>query len=43
MTARYRHDSGDPTEAELYEEAKARGLEGRSKMSEAELAVALGR
>jgi hypothetical protein len=31
------------TRAELYEEAKRRGLEGRSKMGRDELAKALGR
>jgi hypothetical protein len=44
-TARHRHGSGkdDPTKAELYEQAKARRIEGRSKMSKAQLADALGR
>jgi hypothetical protein len=43
-TAKFRHDSrGDRTKAELYEEDKARGIKGRSKMSKAELADALGR
>lgn len=35
--------SGPKTRAELYEEAKRRNLPGRSKMSRAELARALGR
>ena len=46
-TARYRHGGGtggnEPTKAELYDEARRRGLEGRSKMSKAALAKALGR
>jgi len=35
------HD--DPTRDELYEQAKQLGVEGRSKMSKAELARAVGR
>ena len=42
-TAKHRHDGGDRTKAELYEEARARGFKGRSKMNKAELADALGR
>jgi len=46
-TARYRHGSGAgddaPSKAELYDDARRRGLEGRSKMSKAALAKALGR
>jgi hypothetical protein len=44
-TARFRHGgrsgADQPTKAELYEEARGRGIEGRSKMSKAELAKAL--
>ena len=43
-TAAYRH-GGDPsrtTKAELYEMAKRRKIEGRSRMSKAELAAAVG-
>jgi hypothetical protein len=46
-TAKYRHggksDGGAATKAELYEQAKRRDIPGRSKMSKAELAKALGR
>jgi hypothetical protein len=42
-TARYRNGDGEPTKAGLYEEAKRRDIAGRSKMSKAELANALGR
>jgi hypothetical protein len=43
-TARYRHSGDDePAKAERYDEAKRRDIEGRSKMSKAELAKALGR
>ena len=41
-TARHR-DGGEPSKAELYEEAKRRDIPGRSKMSKAELAEALAR
>ncbi|MFW6597541.1 plasmid stabilization protein [Propionibacteriaceae bacterium Y2011] len=34
---------GGPTKEQLYNEAKQRGVEGRSTMSKAELAKALGR
>jgi hypothetical protein len=46
-TAKYRHggrtDAGAATKAELYEQAKRRGIDGRSRMSKAELTKALGR
>jgi hypothetical protein len=35
--------SGGRTKAQLYEEAKRRGIRGRSSMSKAELAQAVGR
>jgi hypothetical protein len=35
--------AGGPTYAQLYEEAKGRGIKGRSGMSKAQLARALGR
>jgi plasmid stabilization system protein ParE len=35
--------SGGRTKAQLYEEAKAKGVEGRSKMSKAQLEKAVGR
>lgn len=35
--------AGGPTKAQLYNEARQRGLKGRSSMSKAELARALGR
>lgn len=38
-----RHSHEDPTKQDLYEEAKRVGIEGRSKMSKAELKRALGR
>lgn len=38
-----RHRNGGDTKAALYDEAKRRDIEGRSKMSKAELAEALGR
>lgn len=46
--AKYRHGGksdggGEPTKTELYEQAKRRGIEGRSKMGKAELAEALDR
>jgi hypothetical protein len=34
--------SGGPTKAQLYKRAKARGIEGRSKMSKRQLQNALG-
>ncbi|WP_102959870.1 hypothetical protein [Mangrovicella endophytica] len=43
-TAAYRHDGkGEPTKSDLYAEAKKRNIEGRSKMSKAELERALER
>jgi alkanesulfonate monooxygenase SsuD/methylene tetrahydromethanopterin reductase-like flavin-dependent oxidoreductase (luciferase family) len=47
-TARYRHGGksdggGEPSKAELYEEARRQDIEGRSKMSKAELVKALER
>ena len=42
-TAQYRDGGAEPSKAELYEQAKQAGIEGRSKMSKAELAQALGR
>jgi hypothetical protein len=42
-TAKHRHGGGEPTRAELYEEAKQQDIAGRSKMSKAELAETLGR
>ena len=46
-TAPYRHGDGDEdhdgmTKAELYDKAKAKGIEGRSKMSRAGLVKAVG-
>jgi len=35
--------SGGPTKAQLYNEAKQRGVKGRSSMSKSQLARALGR
>ncbi len=35
--------AGGPTKAQLYNEARQRGIKGRSKMSKAQLAKALGR
>lgn len=35
--------SGGPTKAQLYNEAKQRGIQGRSSMSKAQLERALGR
>jgi len=35
--------AGGPTRDQLYEEAKSRGIKGRSSMSKAELVRALGR
>jgi len=35
--------AGGPTKAQLYNEARQRGIKGRSSMSKAELARALGR
>jgi hypothetical protein len=35
--------AGGPTKAQLYNEAKQRGIKGRSTMSKAQLAKALGR
>ena len=40
--ARSRSRSGGPTKAQLYNRAKARGIEGRSKMSKRQLQNALG-
>jgi hypothetical protein len=43
VAARKRSGGSSPaTRAELYEEAKKRGIEGRSKMGREELAKALG-
>jgi hypothetical protein len=47
-TAKYRHGGradggGEPTKAELYQEARRRDIAGRSKMSKADLANALRR
>src|SRR5690349_10059278 len=38
-----RRSNDDPTRDELYEQAKQLGVDGRSKMSKAELARAVGR
>jgi hypothetical protein len=35
--------AGGPTKAQLYNEARQRGIKGRSKMSKSQLAKALGR
>jgi hypothetical protein len=35
--------SGGPTKEQLYEEAKKRGVQGRSKMNKAQLARAVGK
>ena len=40
--ARRRQSDAERTRAELYAEAKRRGIEGRSKMSKSDLARALG-
>lgn len=40
---RSRSGAGGPTKAQLYNEARQRGIEGRSSMSKAQLARALGR
>jgi hypothetical protein len=40
--ARSRARSGGPTKAQLYKRAKARGIQGRSKMSKRQLQNALG-
>jgi len=40
--ARTRSRDGGPSKAELYERAKARGIENRSKMSKRQLENALG-
>ena len=40
---RSRRGPGGRTKAQLYEEAKRKGIEGRSKMSKAELERAVGR
>jgi hypothetical protein len=40
--ARRKRTGGPKTRQELYEEAKRRGIEGRSKMGRADLAGALG-
>ena len=40
--ARSRSRSGGPTKAQFYKRAKARGIEGRSKMSKRQLQNALG-
>jgi hypothetical protein len=43
VAARHRRGGDEPkTRQELYEEAKRRGLRGRSRMGRAELAEALG-
>jgi hypothetical protein len=41
-TAKYRGGKGEPTKAELMERARKRNIAGRSTMSKAELAKALG-
>jgi hypothetical protein len=41
-TAKYRGGKGEPTKAELMEQARKRDLPGRSKMNKAELQKALG-
>lgn len=40
---RSRSGAGGPTKAQLYNEARQRGIEGRSSMSKAQLVRALGR
>jgi hypothetical protein len=40
--ARARSRDGGPTKAKLYERARARGIENRSKMSKRQLENALG-
>jgi hypothetical protein len=40
---RSRRGAGGPTRAQLYEEARRRGVKGRSSMTKAQLARAVGR
>ncbi|MGO9854645.1 MAG: plasmid stabilization protein [Acidimicrobiales bacterium] len=40
---RSHHGPGGPTRDQLYEEARRKGIEGRSKMNKAQLARAVGR
>lgn len=42
-TARDRAEGGGPSKANLYAKARQKGIEGRSKMSKAELERAIGR
>ena len=42
-SARSTANGGEPTKAELYERAQQLGIEGRSRMSKAELQAAISR
>ncbi|MBK1659094.1 DUF5872 domain-containing protein [Paracraurococcus ruber] len=42
-TARHRQDGAEPSKADLLEEARRRGIQGRSRMDKAALKKALGR